>query len=84
MIQIVREYSQISITGACYVTYELFPRDFELNEVCMDVCVEEALTCIINCDPTDSECTGIITCLRAETTCAVSNGHWNQELGTLF
>ena len=49
------------------MTYVFFPRDFELNGVCMEVCVEETFTCITNCDPTDSEC--ISTCLRAETTC---------------
>ena len=45
----------------------VFYRDFELNGVCKEVCVEETFTCITNCDPTDSEC--ITTCLRAETTC---------------
>ena len=45
----------------------VFSRDFELNGVCMEVCVEETFTCITNCDPTDSEC--ITTCLRAELTC---------------
>ena len=45
----------------------MFSRDFELNGVCKEVCVEETFTCITNCDTTDSEC--ITTCLRAETTC---------------
>ena len=45
-------------------------RDFELNEICSELCVEKTLTCITKCDPTDSEC--ISTCLRAEITCVNS------------
>ena len=45
----------------------LFYRDIQLNEVCKELCVEKTLTCISNCDPTDSEC--ISDCLRADLTC---------------
>ena len=45
----------------------MFSRDFELNEVCKEVCVEETFTCVTNCDQTDTEC--IANCLRDELTC---------------
>ena len=45
----------------------MFSSDFELNGVCSEVCVQETLTCITKCDPTDSEC--VATCLRAEVDC---------------
>ena len=44
-----------------------FSRDVDLNEVCKEVCVEETLACITDCDSTDTQC--ISNCLRAEATC---------------
>ena len=42
-------------------------RDYDLNTVCQDVCMEETYQCIILCDSNDSEC--VYSCLRAESTC---------------
>ena len=54
----------------------MFFRDFELNEICSELCVEKTLTCITKCDPTDSECISI--CLRAEVACV--NREWSVYL----
>ena len=48
----------------------LFYSDYDLNAVCHETCIEEALECIMSCDPTDSTC--ISGCLRAEDTCVTS------------
>ena len=45
----------------------LFSRDYHLNAVCRDTCVEETFKCITACDSTDSEC--VYVCLRAEVEC---------------
>ena len=47
-----------------------FTRDYHLNTVCRDICVEETSKCITTCDPTDSKC--VNGCLRAELTCVES------------
>ena len=47
-----------------------FTRNFHLNTVCRDICVEETSKCITTCDPTDSKC--VNGCLRAELTCVES------------
>ena len=44
-----------------------FTRDYNLNNICRDICVEETFKCIMTCDPTDPEC--VYGCLRAEVTC---------------
>ena len=44
-----------------------FTRDYHLNAVCRDTCVEETFKCITACDSTDSEC--VYVCLRAEVEC---------------
>ena len=66
-ILIVRKYWQM--TPVAYKQHENhnFLRDFDLNQVCEEICVEETLACITDCDSTDSEC--ISSCLRAEATC---------------
>ena len=46
---------------------KVISRDIDLNAVCQEVCAEETLECITNCDPTDTEC--MSTCLRTEATC---------------
>jgi len=48
----------------------LFYSDYDLNAVCHETCIEEALECIMSCDSTDSTC--ISDCLRAEDTCVTS------------
>ena len=48
----------------------LFYSDYDLNAVCQETCIEEALECIMSCDSTDSTC--ISACLRAEDTCVTS------------
>ena len=48
----------------------LFYSDYDLNGVCHETCIEEALECIMSCDSTDSTC--ISACLRAEDTCVTS------------
>ena len=52
-------------------TINLFSRDYHLNTVCHDICIEGTFKCITTCDPTDSEY--VYGCLRAEVTCVDSN-----------
>ena len=42
-------------------------RDYDLNTVCHDICVDETLKCISTCESTDSECLSL--CLRSEIDC---------------
>ena len=48
----------------------LFYSDYDLNAVCQETCIGEALECIMSCDSTDSTC--ISACLRAEDNCVTS------------
>ena len=45
-------------------------RDYNLNTVCHDICVDETLKCMATCEPTDSECVSV--CLRSEIVCTES------------
>ena len=45
-------------------------RDYDLNTVCHDICVDETLKCISTCESTDSECLSL--CLRSEIDCTQS------------
>ena len=44
-----------------------FTRDYDLNIVCGDICVEETLECVATCEPTDSEC--LSACFRSQNVC---------------
>ena len=44
--------------------------DYDLNAICHETCIEEALECIMSCDPNDSTC--LSDCLRAEDSCGTS------------
>ena len=47
-----------------------FTRDYDLNIVCGDICVDETLKCVATCEPTDSECLSI--CFRSQNACLES------------
>ena len=51
--------------------YQLLNRyllsDRLLNEICRNRCADDALTCVENCDTTDTNC--ISSCLRGEADC---------------
>ena len=57
----------------------LFYSDYDLNAVCQETCIEEALECIMSCDSTDSTC--ISACLRAEDNCVTSKNFENYNAG---
>ena len=44
--------------------------DYDLNAICHETCIDEALECIMSCDSTDSTC--LSDCLRAEDSCGAS------------
>ena len=48
----------------------IYFRDYDLNIVCGDICVDETLKCVATCEPTDSECLSI--CFRAQNACLES------------
>ena len=74
----VRKYTQAARgRDLCQVLFSgletsktLFTRDYDLNTVCHDICVDETLQCIATCEPTDSECVSV--CLRSEIVCSES------------
>ena len=44
-----------------------FTRDYDLNIVCGDICIEETLKCVATCEPTDSHC--LSACFRSQNVC---------------
>ena len=42
-------------------------RDFELREVCEELCIQSSTECLFDCDSTDVDC--IQQCLRNQTKC---------------
>ena len=44
--------------------------DYDLNAICRETCIDQALECIMSCDSTDSTC--LSDCLRAEDSCGAS------------
>ena len=75
LTQIVRKYTQAVYTRTppipgliLYKLYTIdFTRDYDLNIVCGDICVEETLKCVATCEPTDSQC--LSACFRSQNVC---------------
>ena len=65
-----RDLCQGLFSGLKTTKKHFLTRDYELNTVCHDICVDETLQCIATCEPTDSECVSV--CLRSEIVCSES------------
>ena len=76
LTQTAREYTSVYVLSefVCLPDkeqyFESFYSDYDLNAVCQETCIDEALECIMSCDSTDSTC--ISACLRAEDPCVTS------------